>query len=273
MYTMKYGIKTGIQYYKCHNCKRKFAGRVAPDGMRFETATIGEAIRLFYDGLSLAEISRHFKTTDNINVDPATIWRWVVKYSKKTGQILNKFKVKASRRWVIDEMTLRIGREKIWLWDVIESDSRFILATGIGQTRTMRSAITILSEARERAIGLPKEIVSDGIRACPGTVEKVFGTASTHIQPKGLTAEINADIIERFQGTSEERGRIMCGLKTMESARIISEGFIMHYNFLRPNANLNGRTPASMAGLEVPFNTWEELVDYLWRIDKQLLQS
>jgi len=266
---MKYGVKTGIQYYKCHNCNRKFAGRLAPDGMRFETATIGEAIGLFYGGLSLAGISRHLKTTDNINVNPSTVWRWVARYSKKAGQILNKIKIRASRRWVIDEMTLRIGGEKVWLWDVIESDSRFILSTGLGQTRTMRSAITILSEARERAIGLPKEIVSDGIRACPGTVEKVFGTDSTRIRAKGLTAEINTDIIERFQGTYEERGRILCGLKTMESAKTISEGLIMHYNFMRPNANLRDRTPAFMAGIEVPFSTWEELIDYLWRIDKQ----
>jgi len=237
--------------------------------MRFETATIGEAIGLFYGGLSLAGISRHLKTTDSIEVDPATVWRWVVRYSRKAAQILYKIKIRASRRWVIDEMILKIGGEKVWLWDVIESDSRFILSTSLGQTRTMRSAITILSEAKERAIGLPKEIVSDGIRACPGTVEKVFGNASTHIQAKGLTAEINADIIERFQGTAEERGRIMCGLKTIESAKIISEGFIMHYNFLRPNANLRGRTPAFMAGLEVPFSTWEELVDYLWRISER----
>jgi hypothetical protein len=133
----------------------------------------------------------------------------------------------------------------------------------------MRSAITILSEANKRTIGLPKEIVSDGIRTCPGTVEKVFGADSSHIRAMGRTAERNANIIERFQGTAEDRAKVMRGLKTIESARIISEGFIMHYNFLRPNIKLRGRTPAFVAGLEFPFKTWRELVDCLWRISER----
>lgn len=263
---MKYGFKAGTQYYKCHNCNRKFAGRLAPEGMRFETATIGEALGLFYDGLSVADISRHLKASDSIEVDPATVWRWVVRYSKKADLILNKIKIRTSSRWIINEMMLRVGGQKVWLWDVIESESGFLLATNLGQTRTMRSAIAILSEASRRTVGLPKEIVSDGIRACPGTVERVFGADSTHIRANGITAEIDINIIERFQGTVEERTKIMHGLKTMKSARIISEGFIVHYNFLRSHMALGGRTSASVAGLELPFKTWKELVDYLWRI-------
>jgi putative transposase len=57
----------------------------------------------------------------------------------------------------------------------------------------------------------------------------------------------------------------MRGLKTLESAKIISDGFVVHYNFLRPHMTLKGRTPASVAGLNMPFKTWIELVDCLWR--------
>ncbi len=53
------------------------------------------------------------------------------------------------------------------------------------------------------------------------------------------------------------------GLKTMDSAKIISEGFIIHYNFLRPHMTLKGKTPAVVAGVKLPFNTWKGLVDYL----------
>jgi hypothetical protein len=57
----------------------------------------------------------------------------------------------------------------------------------------------------------------------------------------------------------------MRGLKTLESAKIISEGFIIHYDFLRPHMTLKDKTPAVAAGLKLPFKTWIELVDYLWR--------
>jgi putative transposase len=264
--TTKYGFKAGTQYYKCNDCGRKFAGRVAPEGMRFSTATIGEAMGLFYDGLSLADINRHLIATEGIYVDPSNIWRWVIRYSKEAEKILSQVKIKTSWQWVIDETMVKIaGRvaQNVWLWDCIDFRSRFLLATHLTQTRTVRSAIAVLSEAKERSLTIPKRIVSDGMRAYPDAVEQVFGADSQHIVSKGLTAEINTNVVERFQGTVKERTKVMRGLKTMESAKIISEGFVVHYNFLRPHMTLKGKTPAVAAGLNMPFKTWIELVDYL----------
>ncbi len=263
--TMKYGFKAGTQYYKCNDCGRKFAGRLAPEGMQFTIATIGEAMGLFYDGLSLADISRHLVTTDGIHVDPATVWRWIIKYSRQAERILGQIKVKTSWRWIIDETMIKVAGQNVWMWDIIEARTRFLLATHLTLTRNMRSAVAVLSEANGRTIGTPNYIVSDGMPAYPDAIERVFGADSEHIRAKGLTAEINTNIIERFQGTVKERTKVMRGLKTMESAKIISEGFIIHYNFLRPHMTLKGKTPAVVAGLKLPFKTWIELIDYLSR--------
>jgi len=262
---MKYGFKAGTQYYKCNDCGRKFSGNLAPAGMRFKTETIGEAMGLFYDGLSLADISRHLIATEGIYVDPATVWRWVIKYSKKAERILGQIKVKTSWRWVIDETMIKVGGGKLWLWDVIEARSRFLLATHLTATRTMRSAVAVLSEARDRCVGTPNYIVSDGMMAYPDAIDRVFGAESKHIRSKGLTDKVNTNIVERFQGTVKERTKVMRGLKTVESAKIISEGFIIHYNFLRPHMTLKGKTPATAIGLSLPFKTWIQLVDYLGR--------
>jgi len=261
--TMKYGFKAGTQYYKCNDCHRKFAGRDSPEGMRFSTATIGEAMGLFYDGLSLADISRHLVATEGIYVDPSTVWRWIIRYSKEAERILSQVKIKTSWQWVIDETMVKVAGDNVWLWDVIDFRSRFLLATHLTMTRTMRSAIAVLSEAKSRSLNIPKRIVSDGMKAYPDAIEQVFGADSEHIVSKGLTAEINTNVVERFQGTVKERTKVMRGLKTMESAKIISEGFIVHYNFLRPHMTLKGKTPAMAVGLKMPFQTWIELVNYL----------
>jgi len=263
--TIKYGFKAGTQYYKCKACKRKFAGTLAPAGMRFTVETIGEALGLFYDGLSLADISRHLISTEGIYVDPATIWRWIIKYSKKSERILNKLEVKTSWQWVIDETMVKVAGKNMWLWDVIDHKTRFLLATHITQSRNMRAAVAILTEANKRTIGLPARIVSDGMPAYPDAIDQVFGSDSQHIRAKGLTAKVNTNVIERFQGTVKERTKVMRGLKTLESAKIISEGFIIHYNFLRPHMTLKGQTPAYAAGIRVPFKSWIGLVDYLGR--------
>ena len=263
--TMKYGFKAGTQYYKCNECKRKFAGTEALEGMRFPIATIGEAMGLFYDGLSIADISRHLRVTDGIYVDPATVWRWIIRFSRKAENVLGELKVKTSWRWVIDETMVKVGGTNVWLWDVIEARNRFLLATHLTINRNMRSAVAVLEEANKRTIGTPNYIVSDGMPAYPDAIERVFGAESQHIRAKGLTAKTNTNLIERFQGTVKERTKVMRGLKTMDSAKVISEGFIIHYNFLRPHMTLKGKTPAIAAGLKLPFKTWIELVDYLWR--------
>lgn len=263
--TIKYGFKAGTQYYKCNACKRKFAGKEAPQGRQFSTATIGEAMGLFYDGLSFADISRHLQVTDGVVADPATIWRWIITYSELAAKALGDVKIKTSWRWVIDETVIKVAGKNIWLWDVIDHKTRFLLATHLTQARTLKAAIEVISEARSRVIGNPREIVSDGLAAYPDAVEQVFGMDSTHIRAKGLTAEVNTNLIERFQGTVKERTKVMRGLKAMRSARIISDGFIVHYNFLRPHMTLKGKTPATAAGLKMPFKTWIEFIDYLWR--------
>ncbi len=261
--TVKAGSKAGTQYYKCKSCGRKFAGRIAPEGMRFSTATIGESLGLFYDGLSLADISRHLVSTEGIYVDPSNVWRWIIRYSKEAEKVLSQIKVKTSWQWIIDETMIKVEGQNVWLWDIIDFRTRFLLATHLTATRTMRSAIAVLAQAKERSTTIPRRIVSDGMKAYPDAIEQVFGADSKHIVAKGLTADTNTNLIERFQGTVKERTKVMRGLKTMESAKIISEGFIVHYNFLRPHMTLKGKTPAVFAGLNVPFHTWIELVDYL----------
>lgn len=44
--------------------------------------------------------------------------------------------------------------------------------------------------------------------------------------------------------------------------------FCGSYNFLRPHMTLKGKTPAIVAGLELPFKTWIELVDYLGKRER-----
>ena len=265
--TMKYGFKGGNQYYKCNDCMRKFAGTEGLPGMRHSANIIGAAIELFYNGLSSGEISRLLIKGRGIKVDPATVWRWVMKYSKKTGGILNSIKVRTSKQWVVNETVIKMSGEKVWFWDVIESDNGFLLATHLSLTGNKRSAVAVLSEASSRTMDMPVQIVSSGVTAYPDAVEMVFGAYSAHTIAKDLAAQASLNIIDEFQEAQKTRIGIMRGLKTLESAKIISEGFIIHYNFLRPGLMLKGKTPAVAAGLNMPFRTWAGLVDYPWKGD------
>jgi hypothetical protein len=56
----------------------------------------------------------------------------------------------------------------------------------------------------------------------------------------------------------------MRGLKTKETAQIILDGFVVHYNFFRAHMSLGTDiTPAQVAGIKLPFSTWEGLLRVL----------
>jgi transposase InsO family protein len=78
----------------------------------------------------------------------------------------------------------------------------------------------------------------------------------------GMSHPLNINIIERFHGTLKQRTKIMRGLKSAESAKVLLDAFLVNYNFFRPHMSLKRKTPAEVAGIRPPVRNWEELVRY-----------
>jgi putative transposase len=88
----------------------------------------------------------------------------------------------------------------------------------------------------------------------------VFGDNTHHIVMKGLTAEINTNLIERFHSTLKERTKVLRGFKSPETALVILNGFLVHYNYFRPHMSLDNQTPAEVAKIKIPYKTWTDFV-------------
>jgi putative transposase len=114
--------------------------------------------------------------------------------------------------------------------------------------------------AQKRAKKNPHFILSDSLPAYPDGIERVFGAESLHIQMKGITSEINTNLIERFHSTIKERTKIIRGFKTYDTAELMMDGFLINYNFFRPHMSLGNSTPAEVAGIKLPVHNWTELV-------------
>ncbi len=82
--------------------------------------------------------------------------------------------------------------------------------------------------------------------------ELVFGADTEHVQSSPFEIGNDSNIIERFQGTIRDRTKVVRGYKTLPTARVIIDGFMVHYNFFRPHIGLNGKTPAEVAGIRLP---------------------
>jgi len=175
---------------------------------------------------------------------------------------------KVGNVWVADETVLHIGGRKIdrlkkgmWFWDIIDTKTRFLLASHISSSRTIEDATTLMEKAWERADKVPEIVITDKLQAYLDGVSTVFGRTTTkHIRSRGFAVEFNTNLIERFHGTLKDRTKVMRGMKTVKTARLILDGWLVYYNFFRPHESLNDKTPAEVAGIKFPFKNWLDVV-------------
>jgi hypothetical protein len=155
---------------------------------------------------------------------------------------------------------LEIDGKNVWFWDIIDARTRFLLASRLSRSMTTKEAALLMNEAKRRAGKSPKTILTDKLVAYLDGIELVFGADTEHIRTKPFTVENNTNLIERFHGTLKDRTKVMRGLKDIKSTRLITEGWLLHYNYTRPHEVLNGRTPAEAAGVKYPYRSWQEVV-------------
>ena len=101
---------------------------------------------------------------------------------------------------------------------------------------------------------------TDKLQAYLDGIELAFGADTKHLPAKRLTAIPGTQIIERFHGTLKARTKVMRGLKKRDTAKLIMDGWLVHYNFFRPHETLKGKTPAQKAGIRFPFKNWLDVV-------------
>jgi putative transposase len=259
---VKNGVRTGnIQYYLCHDCKRTFAGNNALEGMKYPPDRIATAITLFYDGLSIDKIRRRIDDLFHSYTSDSTVYEWIVRYSKIAVDKTKSTHITVGNYWVGDETVLKLDKGvNAWFWDIIDDDTRFLLASHMSLTRTTNDAQILMENALEQAGKIPKIIFTDRLRAYLDGIELTFGSNTKHIQGSPFDVQNNTNKIERFHSTLKSRTEIMRGMQNPKTAMIIMDGWLVNYNYFRPHEGIGNKTPAVAAKSNYPYKNWLDVV-------------
>jgi putative transposase len=92
---------------------------------RTSSEYIAYGLYLYFSGLSLRRASERLSCF--IKRNHVSIWNWIQKYKPK--KIISKRKRIAE--FIIDETTIKVGSEFIWLWVAIEPWNKIILGFDI----------------------------------------------------------------------------------------------------------------------------------------------
>ena len=141
---IKYGYRynrTGRkQIYKCKDCGKRFSFDDGFSKMKNKPEIITLALDLYFKGLSLRKVSDHIEQFFGVKVHYSTILRWINKYTKLINAYVEDFKPELSEIWHVDEMMIKTGGKWSWLWNVMDRETRFLLANLItrrGRLKTL----------------------------------------------------------------------------------------------------------------------------------------
>jgi putative transposase len=245
-----------INRYLCKNCGHRFTDNQGFQKKRAEPEKIALALDLYYRGLSVRKVAEHFQQVHNLDVSHMTVYRWVEQYSRLASEWMNSQHVHTGERWHIDETIVKVNGEPRYLWNVLDNETRFLLATHVSKNRSLPNTRMPIKKAKQVTNDRPTEVFTDGMMAYPTAVIKELGKHrlgykgfwSPHVRVPSIRAKESNNIIERLHGSEKERFKVMRGFDQDNGCATLSEGFRVHYNLIRDHQSLDA-TPGEVAGL------------------------
>jgi len=259
-----------VRRFLCRACGVGFSGTEGFHNRRSDPEVIAKALDLYFRGTSLRQVADHFAQAYGLKVSDTTVYRWVAHYSRVAAEWMESQGAKVGTQWHVDERVVNVNGENHYLWNVMDSETRFLLASRISKGRGLREARAAFKDAKRMTGDRPVKVLSDGYAAYPEAVKREFGRrrgpgdeprseenmkdASTRavFTPHRVVPSIRApdsnNILERLNGTSKDRTKTMRAYDNDRGASALSRGWQVHYNLVRPHLAL-GMTPGEAAGI------------------------
>ncbi len=257
---VKFGTYKGVQRYFCKECNRKFKADADAFHMKVPLEQVSRALSEFYSGMSVNDIRNILKQEYGYYPSKSVVYKWIVKYTDIAVKKFADYHPKVSSTWVADETMVDIdGERKVWVYNVIDEATRFLLASRVAIARTTKDAALVMKQAEKRAGTTPKKVLTDANKSYDDGIELAFGSKAEHIQTKPFAHGDNTQRIERYHGIFKDRSKVMRAFRDVETLIQFNDGFLVYYNFFKPHISLNGKTPAEQGGIDYQVKNWADL--------------
>ncbi len=265
-----------VRRFKCRVCGHNYSGREGFHNRRSDPELIAKALDLYFRGTSLRQVADHFAQAYGLKVSDTTVYRWVAHYGRLAAEWMASQGAKVGTTWHVDERVVNVNGENHYLWNVMDGETRFLLASRISKGRGIPEARSAFKDAKGATEVRPTEIRSDGYTAYPEAIWREFGRYrrpgdapsdpkdprraqfTPHRRVPSIRAPESNNRIERMHGSQKDRTKTMRAYDNDAGAGALSLGWQVHYNLVRPHLALNGATPGQVAGLP-------DLGDFRWR--------
>src|SRR3979411_3475099 len=95
-----------------------------------------------------------------INISYETVRRWVLKFGPAFARQLRQRRPRPSARWHLDEMVVRIGGERMYLWRAVDHEGE-ILDMLVQRRRDKHAAVRLMRKLLKKQGFTPKSLTTD----------------------------------------------------------------------------------------------------------------
>jgi putative transposase len=247
----KYGRYKNIQRWWCKSCKRKFTDNRASPGMKTPSNMIQSAVSMYYNGVAIITIRRQLLADYNIYPSESIIHKWIYRDTETTLANTRDFSPKVGDRWMVFESSIIIGTDKLWLSDVVDLKTHFLIASRFSPKRSAEDMQALLQSAREKAQSVPSEILAK--RKYAESVESVFGPGTKLVNKRKHPDEMI--MIEYWHFVIRVRRKLFRRQKLLTLAQIVLNGWIFYQNYVVTQKTLKEKTAAQEAEIKYEYKS------------------
>ena len=142
-------------------------------GRHFPESVIVRAISMVAAKMPPAEACSQLKL-DGICIHPITVSHWVSDYSGIMCKFSAKLHIDTGHMWHVDEIHFKVLKKARYIFAVMDSESRFILAHRISKVKQGAKLTRLFRAAASCSMRPPRILVSDGLRDFCAPARKVF---------------------------------------------------------------------------------------------------
>lgn len=151
---------------------------------------IRQAVWLYFRfTLSLRDVEE-LLAQRGIEMSYETIRCWIVKFGPQIAANLRRRRSPPTGRWHLDEMFVRIGGRKMWLWRAVDDEGE-VLDVLVQKRRNKHAALKLLRKLLRNQGVHPEAITTDKLPSY-GAAVRDLGLASVH-RPGGMRANNRAE--------------------------------------------------------------------------------
>ena len=189
---------------------------------RFPTEIISHCVWLYNSfSLSLRDIEK-MMLYRGIEVTYESIRDWVNKFSLPAAKKIRKNRAKASDKWHLDEVRVKIRGQVYWLWRAVD-DEGIVLDILIQKHRNTKAAKRLMKKLLKKSGLAPRVIITDKLKSY-GAAFREMGLGIEHRQHKGLNNQA-----ENSHQWTRLREKKMRRFKSAQQAqRFLSSGELIY---------------------------------------------